>query len=303
MLASNDTSCKGMFAIVSASYSGSTLLNALLASHPLIAGGGELHWLTSPNGQACMFCGERCPVWTQEVTRRIARDNLYHIVAGAFGRPFVCDSSKMVDWFKTMLPLHTDIPQAKLLLVKHPVRHVSSHMQKARHFHLPQYAEFHNYRSVLWHLQDSYVTIRRHLKIDLIVKYEDLVADPRVTMSRILALHGLPYAPEIESWQALPHHHIGGNSGPASQIAREIRPDGQFLQRKYDRDGVFLDDSFRDILTEDEFLGLQEEPDFRDICSWYGYRRLPLAAFKSRPSPRLRVRQLSRRVLGEFGIR
>ncbi len=303
MPGSSDGACQGLIAIVGPSYSGSTLLNALLGSHPLVAGGGELSDFAVPDADLhkCAFCGDACPIWTAEVVQQVANENIYDVTARAFGRPFVCDSSKGVDWFKKILPMQSHIPQANILLVKHPLRHVSSHVQKARHFDLPQYATFDDYRNVLLHFHDVYATVRKSLKIHLVVKYEDLVANPRAAVSRILALHGLRYAAEINFWQAHPHHHIGGNAGPRSQIAPDIRPMGEFLQRKYARNGIFLDNSFRDILTEDEFRAIQDDRMFKDLCAMFGYKPLPRTAMSGEmPRQHLKPLEILQRARARF---
>ena len=91
--------CEGAYLVLGNAYSGSTLLNVLLGSHPQIAGGGELHWLArepevarivgarTEKDSRCTFCGEDCPVWTPEVRASATLENLYDVTARAFRRP------------------------------------------------------------------------------------------------------------------------------------------------------------------------------------------------------------------------
>ncbi len=44
-------------------------------------------------------------------------------------------------------------------------------------------------------------------------------------------LFGLDYRPQIDDWQSQPHHHVGGNAGPRTQIARHLLPAGELYGR------------------------------------------------------------------------
>jgi hypothetical protein len=265
-------SCKGVFTINGASYSGSTLLNALLGSHPAIAGGGELHWLaTEFERGVCSFCREACRVWTPEVRASINHENLYHSTAAAFGRPYVADASKKPDWFKGLLHLNPGLEATNILIVKHPVRHVASFLHKATF----KKDGLDDPVRVLQALKNHYDRTEATLKPDMVVRYEDLAADPKAVLSAILATRGLAWDDAIDDWQAQPHHHIGGNAGPRSQIARAIQPSDEGLRRKYARDGVFLDDSYLEILDEPTFERIVRHPIAVAICETFGYGPVP----------------------------
>ena len=85
--------------IVSASYSGSTLLTFLLATHTKIGTIGELK--ATAHGDVEKYycsCGElirQCAFW-QQVSRELARNNIPFDIAD-FGTHFQCDSSKFAD--------------------------------------------------------------------------------------------------------------------------------------------------------------------------------------------------------------
>lgn len=271
----SDGPARGLIAIVGSSYCGSTLLNALLGAHPQVAGGGELHWLTTEFERGrCAICGDDCPVWTRERRAAVTHQNLYDMTAAAFGRPFVADASKKADWFRALQHLTPGLPVTNLLIAKHPVRHVSSYVHKARF--KPNFNGDPDY--VLRTLRELYQRTEAQLPPDLAVRYEDLATDPRGVVTAILQTRGLDWDDRIDDWQAQPHHHIGGNMGPRAQIARSTRIADESLTRKYARDGVFLDDSYLDILDEATFERITRNPDAIAICAMFGYEELPFPA-------------------------
>jgi len=267
----------GLFTITGSSYSGSTILNTLLGSHPQVAGGGELHWLTTHTADGvCALCGVNCAVWTPEVREAITHANLYDATASVFGRPFVCDASKKPHWFDTLLPLYEGVPRTNILIVKHPVRHVSSFLHRATI--KPNMEAYRDPQYVLAHLASYYRRAEEVMSLDLRIRYEDLVTDMPAVITRILSHQDLDYVDTIGDWQSLEHHHIGGNAGPRNQLARQIKPKGEHLRRKYDRDGLFLDNSYLEVLNERTFRQISDSPETREICERFGYEPLEFRA-------------------------
>lgn len=269
-----ESACKGVIAIAGGSYCGSTLLTMLLDSHPLVAGGGELHWLTkdSPRG-VCALCGEACEVWTASARTCAEPENLYDLTATVMGRPYVCDASKMPDWFAAMAPLHPALPRTTVLLVKHPVRQAASFLHKAAV--REDMTAYRDPEHVMRQLAANHRRAVELLNIDMVIKYEDLVADPRAVITRILAGQGLAWSDAIDAWQSPSHHHIGGNPGPLVQLDRSRRPESEILARKYRGEGLFLDDSYREVLDEATFAALSENPLTLEICERFDYGSLP----------------------------
>lgn len=271
--------CRGAFLVLGNAYSGSTLLNVLLGAHPEIAGGGELHWLareaeveralgprTEKDGR-CTFCGEACPVWTAEVRGSVRLENIYDVTARAFGRPFVCDATKTVDW-SNIISHRTPTRLLRLMLVKHPLRLVSSFIEKARRFEYMN--KYDDIEFVLKHLYNTNSSCAKS-GVDYVIKYEDIVSDLRGALTPILSVFDLEYDRSIENWRSLRHHHVGGNSGPRTQIAPRIRPTGGFSMRKYNRPDIFMDDSFAEVLTQQEISQIVEHPTTRMLCERFGY--------------------------------
>ena len=125
------------------------------------------------------------------------------------------------------------------------------------------YRDFFTERDAL--AQESFVQVR----------YEDLIADPRGTISRILAGQGLAWTDSIEEWQSRPHHHVGGNAGPLVQLDRSRRSASEALARKYAGDGLFMDDSYREVLDRETFGRIMESPLTAEMCKLFDYGPLP----------------------------
>jgi hypothetical protein len=87
----------------------------------------------------------------------------------------------------------------------------------------------------------------------------------------VLERVGLSYDEAMENWRTAPHHHIGGNAGPRSQIAPKSRPTGGFLLRKYNRDDIFLDDSFAAVLSESDIEAVLANSLAQEMISSFGY--------------------------------
>ncbi len=265
--------CEGVFQIVGSSYCGSTLLNALLGAHSQVAGGGELHWLARADPVerrregVCVFCGEACPVWTVELRQRLHAGNVHDEASHALGRPFVCDSSKMPDW-SSFVSKRTRAARVRVLLVKHPLRHVASFVEKARR--IDRLSPMADIDHVIDQLAKLYAQARLE-PLDMVMRYEDLVGGPRAAVGELLGRFDLAWEPAAENWRAVPHHSIGGNAGPRSQIDPTLRPAGGFLQRKYNRGDVFVDDSFAAILSPAEIDHVLGHPAARRMLAEFGY--------------------------------
>ncbi len=268
-----DPALKGVFLIVGSSYCGSTLLNILLGAHPRVAGGGELHWLVRADDRQraheglCVFCKEDCRLWTPAVRDAITADMLYETTARVFGKPFVCDASKMPAWSEFMAPL-TAARRLRILMVKHPLRHVASFVEKERR--RDPSSPLADIDEVLRQLAIFYKDAHAE-PIDRLLRYEDLAADPRGVATELLGRFGLAYDTAMDDWRAHPHHHIGGNAGPRSQILPTSRPTGGLLQRKYNRKDIFIDDSFAAILGPEEVERVIANPHAQAMFDAFGY--------------------------------
>ncbi|MCW1842241.1 FkbM family methyltransferase [Prosthecomicrobium hirschii] len=73
--------------ILSASYSGSTVLTMLLGSLPNSIALGETHWLSEKsNGFGCGECGESCSVWTSKLIQKLSiAENWWQTIRESLG--------------------------------------------------------------------------------------------------------------------------------------------------------------------------------------------------------------------------
>jgi len=252
--------CEGVIAVVGDSFSGSTVLNCVLGAHSQIFGASELRWLVeTPDEVGCAVCGSACTMWTPGVLRRVGQSpDLYDAVSRRFGRHIVCDSSKTPAWFSPALR-GLEAPVVRVLLTKHPLRHVASHLSKTTGPVTRQRLD-----AILAHLRAFHgrvllkdeMTLRRApapdgmMICDLHLRYEDFAADPLGSLSPVLVAMGLSPEPGMLDWARAPAHPIGGNIAPLIQICNAVHPMA-VGRDKYRRRGIFLDESYRQTLDQD----------------------------------------------------
>jgi hypothetical protein len=226
----------------------------------------------------CAICGRDCPHWTLDARAGISIGTLYDDVSRRFGRRFIVDSSKNPPWFRRLLPFYKDLPTTRILLVKHPVRQLSSEMEKRRGF------TFADCATTLYELRMFYeaVVIRgeppfapkyhrdSRLSADFLLRYEDLAGDPAAALAPALARFGLEPHPRMAAWHTAEHHHIGGNVGPTVQINNSgVR--SAVAAKKYRARGIFLDNSYSDVFDLDIISKILRHPDAQWLCQRFGY--------------------------------
>jgi hypothetical protein len=156
----------------------------------------------------------------------------------------------------------------RLLLVKHPLRHAASYVEKARR--VDRLGKFASIDTVLEHQYNFYREARTQ-PFDIVLRYEDLVTNLRAALTPVLRLLDLDYDPAIDAWQSGSHHYIGGNSGPASQLTQRVNVSSTFLRQKYSRSGIFLDNSFSTLFTPAEIEEVLAHPRALAMCDEFGY--------------------------------
>lgn len=221
-------------------HSGSTLLDLLIGSHSRVVGLGEMRHLNAPDPSLCSCArGVRvrdCPFWA-EVAARVAEDSrldlwaldlesrepdvfrrhnraLLEAVAAVSGRRFIVDSSKQAGRLRMLMESGVaDVFPIHLLRQPHGV--VWSHARRGR-----------SWLAHSWvHAPILFETRRAvHGKNYLVVRYEELAADPARELARIMAWIGLPFEREQLDWTGVTRHGVGGNDMRFSADG-VIRPD------------------------------------------------------------------------------
>jgi hypothetical protein len=222
--------------IAGTSHSGSTLLDLMLNAHPAIFAGGEVLKLKRQfevkNKRREIYapcaCGApslwQCPFWSRvdERTRATSGKSLvdldmqdysdvdasgapnaiaFRAMAEASGKPFVVDSSKLPKRLSYLMRLK-DLDVYPVHLIREPKGQI--HSVRRKHGGLVK----HIFRYELIHAQ-----ISRMLRSvpHSVVRYEDLVRDPKTALESVLGPLGLDFDPRQLDWADAEKHEVAGN--------------------------------------------------------------------------------------------
>jgi sulfotransferase family protein len=297
----NGSDTTGVIGILGTSFSGSTVLNLMLGAHPAIYAGGELSALILSRGQAgvadCSACGFSCRYWDERARSAVTTANLYREVQKIFGRKWIVDSSKSIDWFNDVLRSeeHRRVTATYVLMVKHPIRYLASCIaniaadkprgrtrgifttlsaSRSRAAFLDELAADLNrfYEQFFWCFGKSVGGATFHL-----MHYERLIDDPAGSLAPLLCSLGLSYVPEMADFFRKEYHQIGGNAGPIYQLGHgwpkgaDIAP----ARKSFYEQGAALriDNKYRELLSAPEIARLRAHPVVRQLCDRLGYDR------------------------------
>lgn len=274
----------GVISLIGRSYCGSSVVNLVLAAHPEIFGGGELHRLDMPELKlACRVCGQNCAYWTPEFLDAARASFSYRTIAERACASVVVDASKAVDWFEGGASRRADHQLVDICLVKHPMRHVASFIDNQFYARqglhaainaaggnveaarldideISAYAE-----QIAGSILDTYERARAvfapNPSAPILLRYEDFVRDQRRALTPVLEAVGLGYHDAMDDYARAQHHGLGGNAGAYFVVRKEAAPAQQarFWRRKIETDamskarhdyyddvaGVTLDDKYR----------------------------------------------------------
>jgi len=220
--------------IVGTAHSGSTLLDLMLNAHPQIVSVGEVLKINRPpklfrSGAAKSVCTcgapclERCEFWSR-VLRQIEESEgkslsdlnvqdygnfdaahapnvvLFRAVAEVSGRNFIVDSSKLPKRLHHLMQFD-ELDVYPIHLVRDAKGQIASVLKMNG-----------LWRSILEY-ELVHEQIRRMLKSfpHSVVRYEDLVLQPKRSLERILEPLGLKFDTQQLAWAEQVKHNIGGN--------------------------------------------------------------------------------------------
>jgi hypothetical protein len=285
--------------ILGTSFSGSTVLNLMLGAHPEIYAGGELSALILSRGDetasGCTACGFGCRYWNEAARAAVTKVNVYREVERIFGKPVIVDSSKSIDWFNEVLASdeHHGIDATYVLMVKHPIRYLSSCLTNIAS-HRPR-------RAALGMLDRlSPARMRRAFLEELIedldgvyddffaryartvagatfhlMHYERMVADPHAALAPLLRSLALTFVPEMDDFFHSTYHQIGGNAGPVYQLGHGWPKGGEpvDIRKRFYEAGAALriDNKYEQLLSDSELTQLLLHPTVRKLCDRLGY--------------------------------
>ena len=305
-------------AVLGLSYSGSTVLNYVLGAHPAIYGGGEVHALLTKYNAAnyCTNCQGACPYWTPENLAKVQEHDFYPFIASLFGTSVVVDTSKTWSWFdrSTRFPSSVPVRFVPVVIIKHPLRHLSSFMvntmrQKlgnenirdlyVRHWldpdealmTSPQYSI--NKASLRRKMIDWYLDFLVRQNVEMfehvdavfpgnpytLLRYENLAHDRAGELAPLLSRLGLHFHPGMDDCYAAEHHDIGGNAGASYQIHRN---DAYFegshdIRNEFYRNvrGITVDNKYLKFFTPEEVEMLQQDERLTGLMRAFRYAPLP----------------------------
>jgi hypothetical protein len=236
-----------VFVVSSSPRSGSTLLERMLASHPLVYGRPEPHLLTPLAHLGYYAKVDKAPydaVLAAESVREFVRD----LPAGEQDYIAACRAYCDV-LYQRMLSLHPDkrlfldktpayalvldfiariYPDAKfIVLTRHPLAVFSSY---AESFFNGDYAAAQAYNPLL----ERYVpAIAKFLRAEPApiyhVVYEQLVTDPERHLADIFTFIGIPHAPEAVEYGK--HQHQGHGLGDPIGVQKHSRPTTESIDK------------------------------------------------------------------------
>jgi hypothetical protein len=222
--------------IAGTSHSGSTLLDLMLNAHPAIFAGGEVlklnRQLQAKDARRDIYahcaCGApslwQCPFWSRvdERTRAASGKSLVDLdmldhgnldarrapnaivlkaMAETSGKPFIVDSSKLPKRLSYLMRLD-DLDVYPVHLIREPKGQI--HSVRRKHGGLVK----HIFRYELIHAQIS--GMLRSVPHS-VVRYEDLVRDPKTALESVLAPIGLDFDPRQLDWAGAEKHEVAGN--------------------------------------------------------------------------------------------
>ena len=290
-----------VIAVMGLSFCGSTLLNLMLDSHPAIYGGGELHALNRKDGSVstCSICSGACPYWTLEHQNAVSEHNFYLNIGNLFGSRIIVDSSKEPIWFQEHRKFSSDVEirWIPVVLVKHPIRHITSFLINHGHVAYEQHPDLLNrlYNDVEFRKKQvqsimNHVFIKGYNNIFLstskifgdnsflLMKYENIIEHTESELGKLLSLLGLDYGPCFEHCYEYEHHPIGGNSACTFQYhgsEEAITQLGPVRERFYRKlKGMSVDDKYKSMLTPGEIAWLNEDKHVRYLYESFGYEPL-----------------------------
>lgn len=241
--------------IAGSSHSGSTLLDLLLGSHPQIESVGEAKKISAvaakirAGEQALCTCHEevtKCPFWRAVMPGNpdalkadaAANAEFFSRVLAASGKKVALDSSKSPGRAR-LLARSALFDLTVVHLVRDSRAVVRSNQRKQAKSpgqHHPDYDLVPTVRG--WqklNLRTRANFAHEHRTRYVLVRYEDLTADPAATLQRVLEAVGLPWKPTMLRYREHTHHNIEGNRMRMGSDS-VIRVDDEYLRALSGRD-------------------------------------------------------------------
>lgn len=220
--------------IFSASYTGTTWLNYVLASHPAAMYLGPYDRarqnLQQFGASACRIHGEGCPFWNGFLRGFDPERNFFLQLAAYSGKThFLINNPQMNGGEYARDLKHPDIQFLPILIIRDLRAIFASKLRKSKKESAAQVLN----DFVLW-CAGRPLEVMQEFDPLPVVRYEEVRHDLVKVLENIGPGLGLEYSAEAERFWTYDHHPVAGNHGPCSFIAfHQGRPYPDFVGREH----------------------------------------------------------------------
>ncbi len=152
------------------------------------------------------------------------RKSYYKVINGLYSAEYVIDSSKRIDAAKMLLAANPET--TKMIFLKRDIRAIAYSKHKRRKgsnlYVMAMQTFFYN-------LKFFFTIITTPKEKKLVVKYEDLVADPKSILNDVCNYLNVPFSPEainLKSYEEA--HNIGGSPSRHGNKSLELNADNKW---------------------------------------------------------------------------
>jgi len=264
-------------AVLSSRYSGSTILDYMLGSHPKALSLTELRAFIVGGRTpfTCKTCHppDSCPVWTADLRRQLLQNGvdkgLYELIASKSGYEILIDSSKQVaGWFSATLSGLDPDDVLCIHISKSPEEYAGSERSK---LHVSKRHKIADIAGSWWQINSRILDFMAAAPYKSVsIRYRDLVDHSEELLTRLLQKLDQEYVAGMEYFWNFQHHPLWGNKGARSHFQdsdshpKEWTDETVYNQELYSsrHRTLFRDEKWRHFLSQEEVLAL------------YGYGRV-----------------------------
>jgi len=211
--------------ICGAGHSGSTLLGMIIGSRDDAMYCGEMaksRYFFNESAplrkKICSLCGETCQVWNK-YENNLSID-LYEQLSRISGKHIIVDSTKRVSWIEEQLnTLNLNGGNPFLVfLIRDGRAVVNSRIRKYPDMDCKKIIE--NWKEQILKTEEMYEGFDGK---KIIIKYEDLCADPEISLRNVCSLLQIDYNQSMLDYTSYHHHPLGSNKGTNYLVAKNLQ--------------------------------------------------------------------------------
>jgi len=245
------------------------MLGLMLGNHPESVMMGEVVNFIEKGPYVDLRCGSttNCPL--MKLLLQHPYIDWYEIISQFEGKKVLIDSSKSFYWWNKII--HTiDDPRydiRSLLLFKDPARQIGSITKHRSRIGKGTLEECKSYGK-LQLIKQIESLLRLYKKIPtLVITYKELATDAEVVIKRICEYAEIPYRVGMSRfWENIHSHNIGGNRGARYSMGQvDLSNDSHSQHYKKHLREVFLDNSYRNYLSEEDLDKIFSDPEIIEV--------------------------------------